>query len=111
MAIIYERKTHIFTLHTEHSTYQMKVDAFGYLLHLYYGGRIPGSMESVPSMDYLLTYYDRGFSGNPSAAGLDRTYSLDVLPQGIRAWGRVTSAAAPSPSATETVRRAAACTM
>ena len=38
-------------------------------------------MESVPSMDYLLTYYDRGFSGNPSAAGLDRTYSLDVLPQ------------------------------
>ena len=81
MAIIYERKTHIFTLHTEHSTYQMKVDAFGYLLHLYYGGRIPGSMESVPSMDYLLTYYDRGFSGNPSAAGLDRTYSLDVLPQ------------------------------
>ena len=81
MAIIYERKTHFFTLHTEHSTYQMKVDAFGYLLHLYYGGRIPGSMESVPSMDYLLTYYDRGFSGNPSAAGLDRTYSLDVLPQ------------------------------
>ena len=81
MAIIYERKTHFFTVHTEHSTYQMKVDAFGYLLHLYYGGRIPGSMESVPSMDYLLTYYDRGFSGNPSAAGLDRTYSLDVLPQ------------------------------
>ena len=81
MAIIYEQEKRIFTLHTEHSTYQMKVDAFGYLLHLYYGGRIPGSTESVPSMDYLLTYYDRGFSGNPPEAGLDRAYSLDALPQ------------------------------
>ena len=32
-------------------------------------------------MDYLLTYYDRGFSGNPSDAAGDRTYSMDVLPQ------------------------------
>ena len=31
--------------------------------------------------DYLLTYADRGFSGNPYDAGTDRTYSLDVLPQ------------------------------
>lgn len=33
------------------------------------------------SMDYVLTYADRGFSGNPYAAGMDRTYSLDALPQ------------------------------
>ena len=32
-------------------------------------------------MDYLLTYYDRGFSGNPFDAGDDRTYSMDALPQ------------------------------
>ncbi len=32
-------------------------------------------------MDYLLTYYDRGFSGNPADAGNDRTYSMDALPQ------------------------------
>ena len=32
-------------------------------------------------MDYVLTYADRGFSGNPYAAGMDRTYSLDALPQ------------------------------
>lgn len=32
-------------------------------------------------MDYLLTYADRGFSGNPQDTGNDRTYSLDVLPQ------------------------------
>lgn len=30
-------------------------------------------------MDYLLTYYDRGFSGNPYDAGTDRTYSMDSL--------------------------------
>jgi len=53
----------------------MKVDDYGFLLHLYYGGRIYGDM------DYLLTYYDRGFSGNPPDAGEDRTYSLDALPQ------------------------------
>ena len=87
MAIIYQRdKEHsgsnrIFTIHTAHSTYQMKVDAYGFLLHLYYGGKISGQMEERLSMDYLLTYYDRGFSGNPAAVGLDRTYSLDALPQ------------------------------
>lgn len=53
----------------------MKVDAQGYLLHLYYGARADGDMS------YLLTYCDRGFSGNPYEAGTDRTYSLDVLPQ------------------------------
>ena len=38
-------------------------------------------------MDYLLTYADRGFSGNPAEAGADRTYSLDVLPQEYPTWG------------------------
>ena len=32
-------------------------------------------------MDYVLTYADRGLSGTPYAAGMDRTYSLDALPQ------------------------------
>ena len=75
MGIYYQQENRIFTLHTTHTTYQMKVDAFGFLLHMYYGGKISGNM------DYLLTYYDRGFSGNPFDVGADRTYSLDVLPQ------------------------------
>lgn len=75
MAIYYQQKNQIFTLQTQNTTYQMKVDNFGYLLHLYYGRKTAGDM------DYLLTYYDRGFSGNPYEAGSDRTYSLDVLPQ------------------------------
>ena len=32
-------------------------------------------------MGYLLSYADRGFSGNPYSAEMDRTYSLDALPQ------------------------------
>lgn len=75
MALIYNSNKRIFTLHTKHSTYQMQVDSLGYLLHLYYGAKNNGSME------YVLTYADRGFSGNPYAAGADRTYSLDALPQ------------------------------
>lgn len=78
MAIRYQEEQQLFTIHTRQSTYQMKVDRFGYLLHLYYGDRSEGSME------YLLTYADRGFSGNPYESGGDRTYSLDVLPRNIR---------------------------
>ena len=75
LAINYQIENRIFTLNTEHTTYQMKVDSYGFLLHLYYGSKVSGNM------DYLLTYYDRGFSGNPADAGDDRTYSMDVLPQ------------------------------
>ena len=75
MAIIYNPNKKIFTLHTAHTTYQMQVDPLGYLLHLYYGEK------TNSSMDYVLTYADRGFSGNPYAVGMDRTYSLDALPQ------------------------------
>lgn len=75
MAVNYDETTGIFTIQTEKSSYQMQVDRFGVLLHLYYGGRVNGPM------DYLLTFQDRGFSGNLYDAGADRTYSLDALPQ------------------------------
>lgn len=75
MAISYHIENRIFYLDTVHTSYQMKVDDYGFLLHLYYGGRVYGSM------DYLITCYDRGFSGNPPDVGNDRTYSLDALPQ------------------------------
>ena len=81
MAIIYSRNDNTFTLNTKNTTYQMKVDQYGVLLHLYYGAKTKGSME------YLLTYMDRGFSGNPYEAGEDRTYSLDVLPQEYPSFG------------------------
>lgn len=75
MGVIWNEEKKTFTLHTKNTTYQMQADQYGYLLHLYYGKRTGGCM------DYLLTYADRGFSGNPYEAGNDRTYSLDSLPQ------------------------------
>ena len=81
MAIIYNPNKKIFTLHTAHTTYQMQVDPLGYLLHLYYGEK------TNSSMDYVLTYADRGFSGNPYEAGTDKTFSLDTLPQEYTAYG------------------------
>ena len=81
MDIILKERETIFTLHTKHSTYQMMADRFGFLLHLYYGKKTSGTME------YLLQYADRGFSGNPSDAGEDRTYSMDALPQELPCQG------------------------
>lgn len=81
MAIRYWKEKQIFSIDTKNTTYQMKVDSYGFLLHLYYGAKVNGAM------DYLLTYADRGFSGNPAEAGADRTYSLDVLPQEYPTWG------------------------
>ena len=75
MALHFQKEKRLFTLQTAHTTYQMKVDDFGFLLHLYYGGKTKGDMN------YLLTFYDRGFSGNPNDVEGDRTYSLDTLPQ------------------------------
>lgn len=75
MAIIYQQEEQLFTIHTKNTTYQMKVDAIGCLLHLYYGARAEGNM------DYLIRLYDRGFSGNLPEAGTDRTYSMDALLQ------------------------------
>ena len=75
MAINCQEKERIFTINTNRTSYQMKIDRYGFLLHLYYGAKVEGSME------YLLTYADRGFSGNPYDAGADRTYSMDALPQ------------------------------
>lgn len=66
----------LFTLWTKGSTYQMKVDDKGILLHNYYGKRTDETDYS-----YLISFADRGFSGNIAAARGDRTYSLDYLPQ------------------------------
>ena len=81
MGIIYCEKDRTFTLQTKNTTYQMQVNRYGFLLHLYYGKKTDGCM------DYLLTYYDRGFSGNPYDAGEDRTYSMDTLPQEFPCYG------------------------
>ena len=74
MAIEFNQKNKVFQLNTENTTYQMKVDQYGVLLHLYYGSKIHGDAE------YIITYVDRGWSGNINDAGSDRNYTLDSLP-------------------------------
>lgn len=69
------------TIHTKNTTYQMGISEYGFLLHLYYGPRTEGCS------DYLVQYYDRGFSGNPYEAGEDRTVSPDVFPQEYPCYG------------------------
>lgn len=75
MAITVQENGRLFTINTKNTTYQMKADRYGVLLHLYYGRRTEGFME------YLLTYADRGYACNIYDTGRDRTYSLDFLPQ------------------------------
>lgn len=75
MGIRFDEKRKSFFITTENSCYQMKVDKYGALLHLYYGKRTEQNAE------YALQFVERGFSGNPYDAGNDRTYSMDVLPQ------------------------------
>ena len=74
--IIQDNTTRVFTLQTRHTTYQLKADQNGVLLHTYYGPRIQGG-----DLSRLIRYADRGFSPNPNEVGNDRTYSLDTLPQ------------------------------
>ena len=75
MSIRIDDATRTFTLHTRNTTYQMQVDEYGYLLHLYYGTRTEGHMG------YLPTFADRsGCCCTPSDVP-QRTYSLDVLSQ------------------------------
>lgn len=69
------RNMEYITLHTKHTTYQMGITESGFLLHLYYGPKAQGNMGS------LLTFQDRGYSGNPYELRDDRTFSLDALPQ------------------------------
>ena len=68
-------KDKIFNLETKNTLYQMKVDRFGVLNHLWYGEK------TDCCMDYLLDYPDAGFSGNIYEAENERTYSLNTLQQ------------------------------
>lgn len=76
MSIIFDEKTNTLTLHTKHTSYQMKIGNLDYLLHLYYGPTIYDA-----DMTYQIMQYDRGFSGNPYESRNARTFSLDAQPQ------------------------------
>jgi alpha-galactosidase len=70
------RNQNLFTLHTKNTSYQMKVDSKGVLLHTYYGKRMDDT-----DCSYTIAKFDRGFSGNIAGTEQERVYSLDYLPQ------------------------------
>lgn len=76
MGIFVNEEKKLFTLSTKNSTYQMKADMYGFLLHTYYGANV-----GQEDMSYLMVYRDHGFSGNPYELENKREYSLDTLPQ------------------------------
>ena len=78
MAIQISPNGRLMTIQTNDSSYQMLADKNGVLLHLYYGSSI-----GAEDLSDLIVRSDVGFSGNPEEAGLDRTYSLDTLPQEV----------------------------
>ena len=83
MAIYIDQERRVFTLQTKNSTYQMKADKHGVLLHTYYGRKTDCSDKSD-----LIFMADRGFSGNPYEMGMgDRAYSLDNMPQEYSCFG------------------------
>ncbi|MBR1758105.1 MAG: alpha-galactosidase [Lachnospiraceae bacterium] len=82
MSIFFDQNRGLITLHTKTTSYQMKIDSYRHVQHLYYGASIGDA-----DMSYLHRHYDRGFSGNPYNARCDRTYSLDTLSQEYTSFG------------------------
>ncbi len=70
-----------FYLETENTAYQIQVDRYDVLQHIWYGEK------TNQNMDYLLDYHDTGFSGCIYDAGNERSYSVDTLPQEYPASG------------------------
>ena len=76
MSIRFDSEARIFVLETAHTSYHMKVDALGHLLHLYYG-------KTIGTGDLMQLYprTDRGFSPDYYAYRTHRGISPDLLPQ------------------------------
>ena len=76
MSIRFDSDSRIFVLETAHTSYHMKVDALGHLLHLYYGKKI-----GTGDLMQLYPRTDRGFSPDYYAYRTHRGVSPDLLPQ------------------------------
>ena len=102
MAVYVNESKKLFTLSTAHTTYQMMVDKYGVLNHIYYGENI-----GQEDMSYLLDYGDCGFSGNIYEAENIRTYSMDTRPQEYSTCGvcdyRINSVSVVNPDGTDGV--------
>jgi alpha-galactosidase len=81
LAIKYNEQDRIFILHTDNTSYQIKIGPYRTLLHLYYGKRVDSNL------DYLIRGMDRSHCCNPNEAGTDRTFSMDTQLQEYPTFG------------------------
>lgn len=82
MAIRYDSAAKTFTIQTSKSTYQMKIDQHGALVHTYFGAPV-----TEQDFFYLVAVDEHSFSGQPGDVGDDRVYSLDYYPQEYSVYG------------------------
>ena len=82
MSILFNENRKTITIHTENTTYQMRIDPHGFLQHTYYGKRIADE-----DMSYLILNYDRAFSNNPDDVYPSRKISVDTMPQEYPGYG------------------------
>ena len=80
MAIFENKQDKTFTLFTESTMYQMRVDSIGVLQHVYYGKRM-----EYTNMSYSVYEGNTSFSPNPLATGW--TYSNNHVPQELSVTG------------------------
>ncbi len=80
--IIYNEAQKTFTLHTENTSYQMKISEIGHLLHTYYGARLQDS-----DVSYATPLRSRSFEVNPHEVEPRSDYTLGTLPQEFSTYG------------------------
>ncbi len=73
MAIAYLEDKKLFVLETRNTTYQLTVDQYGVLQHVYYGGKLYS--DAV----YMTRHICRGVGASIADAGSDRSYELDTI--------------------------------
>lgn len=82
MSIRYNEQARTITIDTKNSSYQMQIDQYGFLHHLYYGKKI-GDMD----MSYVYMDYDRACAGNPDEVYPSRVISFNTMPQEYTGYG------------------------
>ncbi|MBQ8956174.1 MAG: alpha-galactosidase [Lachnospiraceae bacterium] len=75
MAVSFDDERRVFFISTQNTSYQIRINEYGMLLHSYYG-----ALVGKADMSYLIKEVDRGFSGNLYESADRRGLSPDTLP-------------------------------
>ncbi len=73
MSIVFNPEKKLFSIDTKATTYQLRVDEYGIVQHVYYGGKL------YSDADYMIRYACRGMGASIADAGCWRNYELDTI--------------------------------